>query len=39
VRYWIDRIKAKLKDTSESWVEMILVVMNLVRLAKEAAYF
>ena len=39
VRYGLDRIKARLKDTSESWVAMILVVMNLVRLAKEAPYF
>ena len=39
VRYGMDRIKARLKDTSESWVAMILVVMNLVRLAKEAPYF
>ena len=39
VRYGMDRIKAMLKDTSESWVAMILVVMNLVRLAKEAPYF
>jgi hypothetical protein len=35
----LDRIKARLKDTSESRVAMILVVMNLVRLAKEAPYF
>jgi len=39
VRYGMDRIKARLKDTSESWVAMILVVMNLVRLAEEAPYF
>ena len=39
VRYGMDRIKARLKDTSESWVAMILVVMNGVRLAKEAPYF
>jgi IS5 family transposase len=39
VRYGINRIKARLKDTSESWVAMILVMMNLVRLAKEAPYF
>jgi hypothetical protein len=38
VRYGMDRIKARLKDTSESWVAMILVVMNLVRLAQEAPY-
>ncbi len=35
----MDRIKVRLKDISESWVAMILVVMNLVRLAKEAPYF
>ena len=39
VRYGMDRIKARLKDTSESLVAMILVVMNLVRLAQEAPYF
>jgi hypothetical protein len=39
VRYGLDRIKARLKDTSESLVAMILVVMNLVGLAKEAPYF
>ena len=39
VRYGMDRIKARLKDTSESWVAIILVMMNLVRLAKEAPYF
>ena len=39
VRYGMDRIKARLKYTSESWVAMILVVMNLVRLAQEAPYF
>ncbi len=30
VRYGMDRIKSKLKGTSESWVAMILVVMNAV---------
>ncbi len=39
VRYGMDRIKARLKDTLESWVAMILVVMNGVRLAKEAPFF
>ncbi len=39
VRYGMDLIKARLKDTSESWVAMILVVMNMVRLANEAPYF
>jgi hypothetical protein len=32
-------IKARLKDTSASWVAMFLVVMSLVRLAKEVPYF
>ena len=39
VRYGMDCIRARLKDTSESWVAMILVVMNLVRLAQRAPYF
>ena len=39
VRYGIDRIRARLKGTSESWVAMILVVMNLVRMVREAPYF
>jgi hypothetical protein len=39
VRYGMDRIRARLKDTSESWVAMILVVMNLVRIPREAPYF
>jgi len=39
VRYGMDRIRARLKDTSESWVAMILVVMNLVRMVREAPYF
>ena len=39
VSYGMDRIKARLKDTSESWVAMILVVLNLVTLAREASYF
>jgi hypothetical protein len=39
VRYGMDRIKARLKDISESWVAMILVVMNGVRLDQEAPYF
>jgi hypothetical protein len=39
VRYGMDRIRARLKDTSESWVAMILVVMNLVRMTREAPYF
>jgi len=39
VRYGMVRIKARLKVTSESRVVIILVVMNLVRLAKEARFF
>jgi hypothetical protein len=39
VRYGIDRIRARLKDISEAWDAMILVVMNLVRMAREAPYF
>jgi len=39
VRYGMDRIRARLKGTSESWVAMILVVMNLVRMVREAPYF
>jgi hypothetical protein len=39
VRYGMDRIKARLRGTSGSWVAMILMVMNLERLAKEAPYF
>jgi hypothetical protein len=35
----MDQMKARLKDTSESWVAMILMVMNLVRLANESPYF
>ncbi len=39
VRYGMDWTKAKLKDNSESWVAMFLVVIKLVRLATEAPYF
>jgi hypothetical protein len=39
VRYGMNRIRARLKDTSESWVAMILVVMNLVRMTREAPNF
>ena len=39
VKYGMDRIKARLKNTSESWFAMMLVVMNLVRLAGKAPYF
>lgn len=39
VRYWMNRIRARLKDTSESCVAIILVVMNLVRFAHRAHLF
>jgi IS5 family transposase len=39
VRYGMDLIRTRLKDTSESWVAMILVVMKLVRMTREAPYF
>jgi hypothetical protein len=39
VRCGMDLIRARLKDTSESWVAMILVVINLVRMTREAPYF
>jgi IS5 family transposase len=38
-RYGMDRIKARLKDTSESWLAMMLVIMNGVRQVKESPYF
>jgi transposase, IS5 family len=31
--YGLDRIKARLKDTSESWIACIFLVLNLVKLA------
>ena len=36
-RYGLGLIKARLKETSESWVASILLVMNLVRMASQAA--
>ena len=36
-RYGLGLIKARLKETSESWVASILMVMNLVRMASQAA--
>jgi len=30
--YGLDRIKARLKDTSESWIACIFLVLNLVKL-------
>jgi hypothetical protein len=35
-RYGLGLIKARLKGTSESWVSMIIMVMNLVRMGSES---
>lgn len=37
--YELNKIRAKRRDTSESWVSAIFFVMNLVRLCKVAKYF
>ena len=37
-RYGMDRIGARLKDTSESWIASIVLVLNLVKLAGRASY-
>jgi transposase, IS5 family len=34
--YGMNRIKARLKDTSQSWIAAIILVLNLVKLAGEA---
>ncbi|MDV7400370.1 transposase, partial [Arthrospira platensis SPKY1] len=34
--YGLDRIKARLKETSESWIASIILVLNLVKLAGAA---
>ena len=39
VRYGMNCIKAKLKNTSESWIATIAVVLNLVRLARVALQY
>ncbi|MFM8832143.1 MAG: IS5 family transposase [Cytophagales bacterium] len=36
VAYGLDNIKAKLKDTSESWIATIILVLNLVNLTRLA---
>lgn len=36
--YGLDRIKARLQDTSESWIASIFLVLNLVKLAGVALY-
>jgi transposase, IS5 family len=37
--YGMNRIKAKLQKTSESWIATIIMVLNLVKLAGEVPYF
>lgn len=36
--YGMNRIKARLKNTSESWIASIILVLNLVKLAGEVPY-
>ena len=38
VAYGLDRIKARLANTSESWVASIILVLNLVNLAEVVQY-
>ncbi|HQS52211.1 MAG TPA: IS5 family transposase [Daejeonella sp.] len=38
-RYGMDRIKARLRETSESWIASIVLVLNLVKLAGQAPYW
>ena len=37
-RYGLDRIKARLNNTSESWIASIILVLNLVKLAGQAPF-
>ena len=37
--YGMNRIKARLKNTSEAWIASIIMVLNLVKLAGEVPYF
>ena len=37
--YGMSRIKARLKETSESWIATIILVLNLVKLAGQVPYF
>jgi len=39
ISYGMDRIKARLKDTSETWIASIIMVLNLVKLAGEASFY
>jgi hypothetical protein len=36
--YGLDRVKARLSNTSESWVATIILVLNLVKLAELVQY-
>jgi hypothetical protein len=36
IAYGLDNIKAKLKETSESWIACIALVLNLVRMTRQA---
>jgi transposase, IS5 family len=36
--YGMDRIKARLKDTSQTWIALILMVTNLVKLTRSIPY-
>ena len=36
-RYGLGLIKARLQGTSETWVSLIMLVLNLVRMAKDSA--
>lgn len=38
-RYGLNNIRARLSVTSESWIATIILVLNLVKLAREAPYF
>jgi len=37
--YGMNRIKARLKNTSESWIATIILVLNLVKLAGQVPYY
>ena len=36
IKYGLNRIRARLKETSQSWIASIFLVLNLVKLAGEA---
>lgn len=38
-RYGLNRIKARLNETSQSWIASIILVLNLVKLAGEVPYY